>query len=330
MDGYPNGIDSLCRAELAFFKGDLNSAEQHVREAIFQAREKGGQKTQYEVQSKGFFYLLRIHLANGDIPGSREAWQQLVSRLDISDYTSRYALTDILCGWVYAHIGLFERTAPWLRNEYEESELNLYFHNLESLVKAKTLFAENRYEEALVFLERKEVKEGLGSFHLGVLETTVLESVTLRRMGSEAEAIRTLEKAYETALGNNLDMPFIEYGEDMRLLAGAALLDKNCAIPRPWLETIRNKSSVYGKKMMTVVERALYDLGADSNPFLSSQELSILTGLSQGLTREEIAGASSLSVNTVKNMLKTIYNKLGAVNRADAIRIATQAGILKA
>jgi LuxR family maltose regulon positive regulatory protein len=50
--------------------------------------------------------------------------------------------------------------------------------------------------------------------------------------------------------------------------------------------------------------------------------LNVLTGLSQGLTREEIAGASGISLNTVKSVIRSVYNKLGALNRADAVRIA--------
>jgi LuxR family maltose regulon positive regulatory protein len=63
---------------------------------------------------------------------------------------------------------------------------------------------------------------------------------------------------------------------------------------------------------------------------LSRRELDVLTGLSQGLTREEIAEAGSVSINTVKSAITGIYQKLGAVNRADAVRIATEIGILKA
>jgi LuxR family maltose regulon positive regulatory protein len=47
-----------------------------------------------------------------------------------------------------------------------------------------------------------------------------------------------------------------------------------------------------------------------------------LEGLAQGLTREEIARNLSISVNTVKSAVRSVYNKLGAVNRADAVRIA--------
>jgi DNA-binding NarL/FixJ family response regulator len=56
---------------------------------------------------------------------------------------------------------------------------------------------------------------------------------------------------------------------------------------------------------------------------LSKREKELLVGLCQGLTREEIALTNKLSVNTVKSMFPIIFDKLGAANSLDAVRIAT-------
>jgi len=330
ISGFLSGADSLCQAEFAFFRGDLNDAEQHAREAVFKAREKG----QYEIESKSYFYLLRIQLCNGNISARAETWEQMEAQLDIPDYINRYVIYDIMTGWFYAHTGETNRIASWLWNEFEESNLNLLFHNFETLVKAKSLFARKQYGETLKFLERKEVREGLGSFYLGMLEICTLKTAVLSRMGDEETALKNLEAAYRISLYNTgdclvtFDMPFIELGEDMRTLAGTALSSEKCTIPRPWLEIIRNKASVYAKKFTMAKEQYRNSEGEGEVPFLSSQELSILAGISQGSTREEIARNYSLSISTVKNIIKTIYDKLGAVNRADAIRIATKLRIL--
>jgi LuxR family maltose regulon positive regulatory protein len=65
------------------------------------------------------------------------------------------------------------------------------------------------------------------------------------------------------------------------------------------------------------------------SPSLSPRERDVLVWLSQGLTREEIAATSTLSPNTIKSTIRNVYNKLGAVNRADAIRLGLEAGIIK-
>jgi LuxR family maltose regulon positive regulatory protein len=128
-------------------------------------------------------------------------------------------------------------------------------------------------------------------------------------------------------------MPFTELGKDMRALINAALKDKATAIPRDQLEKIRNHAYTYAKKLFAVTEHynppGPGNIAAGSPAVsLSPREVDVLTGLSQGLTREEIAGASNISVNTAKSVIRSVYNKLGAINRADAVRIASDSGLL--
>jgi LuxR family maltose regulon positive regulatory protein len=128
-------------------------------------------------------------------------------------------------------------------------------------------------------------------------------------------------------------MPFMELGKAMRSLADAALKDGTTGLPPAWLEKIRRNASNYAKKLFIVAERSRPATRNRKELYaavsLSPREREVLTGLSQGLTRDEIAGLSSLSVNTVKSIIRSIYNKLGAVNRADAVRIATQFDLLE-
>ena len=56
----------------------------------------------------------------------------------------------------------------------------------------------------------------------------------------------------------------------------------------------------------------------------SSLESEILTDLSHGLSRAEIAASRNLSINTVKMLVNNVYMKLGAENLAEAIRIASE------
>jgi DNA-binding CsgD family transcriptional regulator len=62
---------------------------------------------------------------------------------------------------------------------------------------------------------------------------------------------------------------------------------------------------------------------------LTRREKEVLLSLFRGYTQDEIAENASRSVNTVKTIIKHIYEKLGASNRADAIRIAISLGLLE-
>lgn len=62
-------------------------------------------------------------------------------------------------------------------------------------------------------------------------------------------------------------------------------------------------------------------------PELTERELEILTRLSAGENKAEIADALSLSPKTVSNHLSHIYNKLQVADRAEAILRAHEAGL---
>ena len=57
---------------------------------------------------------------------------------------------------------------------------------------------------------------------------------------------------------------------------------------------------------------------------LSQRELEVLRYLPTMLSNSEIAGELFVSVNTVKSHVKSIYRKLGAVRRQDAVRRGRQ------
>jgi DNA-binding NarL/FixJ family response regulator len=62
-------------------------------------------------------------------------------------------------------------------------------------------------------------------------------------------------------------------------------------------------------------------------PTLTSRESEILALIADGATNREIAGALYLSPHTVKEHTSTLYRKLGARNRADAVQRAQRLGL---
>jgi LuxR family maltose regulon positive regulatory protein len=203
------------------------------------------------------------------------------------------------------------------------------FHGFETLVKAKYSFAEKRYAAVLKTLSLPSGQYGLGEFLLGRLEMRVLEAVTLYAMGETGRAFASLEDAWDMSASNSLDMPFIELGEDMRALVSTILAEKKSPIPRPALESIRNRASIYAKKLSVLAEQYRTRQQSQVLPALSLREIEVLSGLSHGQSREEIAKNAGLSLRAIKNVIAGLYTKLGALNRADAIRIAGSAGLIR-
>ena len=59
---------------------------------------------------------------------------------------------------------------------------------------------------------------------------------------------------------------------------------------------------------------------------LSSREVQVLRGLAQGKVYKQIAAELGLSTSTVRTHLHNVYGKLGAMDRAQAVLIATKRG----
>ncbi|WP_296607192.1 response regulator transcription factor [Nocardioides sp.] len=59
---------------------------------------------------------------------------------------------------------------------------------------------------------------------------------------------------------------------------------------------------------------------------LSARESEVIAFVAQGMTNDEIARRSYLSVNTVKTYLRTAYRKIGAQRRSQAVAWALQHG----
>jgi LuxR family maltose regulon positive regulatory protein len=323
QDGYLYGVDALARAELAYYQGDLGRAEKFFRQAVYQGREK----KQYEVENRGLFYLMRLCVHTGNLAEIRELQRQLEAQLTIPEYLNRYTIYDVGMGRFYTQLGETGKIALWLRDDGEEGELNSQFHNFNLMVRIQCLFMEKQYPEVLKVLGQEGCRY-LESFLLGKLEITALEAAARFRMGEE-RAFAVLEEAYQMAAPNALDMAFIELGETMRDFTGAALGREESGIPRPWLETIQTSASAYAKKLALAARFLREEEGSPGTVFLSPREKTVLVGLSRGFTRKEIAQHGGLSVGAIKPLIKRVYEKLGAVNRADAVRIASALGLLR-
>ncbi|MDR0584161.1 MAG: LuxR C-terminal-related transcriptional regulator [Treponema sp.] len=339
LGGMEWGADVLARTELAFYKGNLAEAEQFALETVKRAREWD----QYEVENRALTYLLRIYLARGNWEAIQDIFKQLEAQLDKAYYVNRFTFHDVICGWYYSRVGQTERVPHWLKNDFEGSDLNSMNLGLEILVKARYHMAEGRYPEALATLnliENRSNTYDAGDFLFGMIILKALGAVCRYHNRDKSGAFAALETAYHLAAPNELDMPFIELGKDMRALAGAALKE-NTSIPPEWLKKIRLGASSYAKKLFSVA--AQYRTGdgktvktgtaAKAAPYqtgveLSRREKQVLTALSQGMTRAEIAVQTSLSENTIKSITRSVYNKLGALNKADAVRIAASIGLV--
>jgi LuxR family maltose regulon positive regulatory protein len=325
-DGLMNGMLELANCEVAYFKADVKKAERLAYQAIDKAR--GSE--QFQIEMRALFFLLRVSIHKAEPQRLKDVLLQLRSQLEHEEFFGSYTFYDIVTGWLFAQLRQTDRVAGWLKSDFDTSELNSLLLGLESLVRAKSCFADRRYLAALVALDGQDTDYGLEAFLLGRLESLALRAVCLHHLGEKGEAVGALEKAYAISEPDGLDMPFVELGKDMRTLATTAMKEQSCSLPHAWLERIRRKAATYAKNLSYMITeyRILHHLN-DRAYTLSNRETEVLTDMCHGLSRVEIACNRAIASSTVKTLIQSIYAKLGAQNTAEAIWIAARLKLIE-
>lgn len=329
MNGCSHGMEFLNAAESYLYTGDIRNAEKYAYEAIYRA----GQHQQYDIEYMANFVLVRIYVSKGDYTKTTIILKQMkdqLERLQLSEYISLY---DVIEGWFYVKIGETNKVSKWIMREEETRKmLAPVILGREYLVHSDCMLADERYYELLAFMEHTDILYESRGILLAVIQNKITKAIIHHYMGNHQESMDALNEAYALSHPNDLTIQYIEYGCKMHTLINAANQDKSCKIPQKWLDNIYTKSSTYAKQItqITAEYNAANRPGIEGQIHLTKRELEILSYLCRGLTREEIAVSLYLSVNTVKSTLQNIYNKLGASNSIDAVRIATMLNINKA
>jgi LuxR family maltose regulon positive regulatory protein len=324
-NGYLFGMDDLARGELYFFQGNLPVAEKFVTQALAASR----QYNQHDIHNRALFYLMRIGFAQGDYAKVEQTMQGLETLLDATDYVNRHVTYDVVTGWRLLMLGQPHLIADWLKVDFEEDAVAEFIADFSNLVRGKYYYAVKNYQ---ALLARIELWERTWEKHLSVLFGRVIlksaKAICRYRVKDRPGALEALREAYELSRSNDLVMPFIESGNDMRTLTAVALRDKAAGIPGEWLTRVNRRSATYAKRRQVIIAayRKAHNLSGEIS--LSRRETEVLTDLCQGLSRSEIAVTRSLSINSVKFIINTLYTKLGANSIVDVVRIAVEKALV--
>ncbi len=148
------------------------------------------------------------------------------------------------------------------------------------------------------------------------LEAWLLLALLEQERGELEAAAQALERALELAERERICGPFLTGGATTRAL----------------LERHGQTSTEHPALLETLLDALggrLRDAEATSLPVpLTARELKILRYLPTMLSNAEIGAETFVSLNTVKTHLRSIYRKLDASNRADAVQRARALGLL--
>ena len=322
LNGNMSGFDDLVRGELAYYRYEMDIAQQYFKQSIDKARPNN----QYVTHHNALFYLMKIAFFRGDMDAAASLLHTMESLLSDKDYDPRYtAMYDVVCGFFHLMLNQAEQIPEWLKGDFSAYAHSVFLENHANRVKVLYHYHTRQYNSLVIFIE-SALQQHMILF--GRIELLVFKALSLYHLKRRDEAIQAFVEAYHLAEPNNITLPFIRHSNDMRALTAAALKYGGCRIPGAWLESINRKASTYSKRKSQMISAHRLAGQTGQMPALSNRETAVLKDLSQGLSRTEIAVNQNLSVNTVKMVINHIYNKLGANSLAEAIRVAAERKII--
>ena len=257
---------------------------------------------------------------------SPEAVQALVSRVRTFDFFERSGVWDLAPEQFRLHALACQRAADRLAAEIgygprDRLMVTALLHDIGKLVLLhaypgypEQVHGEARTPEERLHHERRE---------LGV-DHALVGGVLARRWGMPKAIAATIERHH----GEDAD----EEAVIVRLADMLAHYGQGAAVsPAELLKTARSLG-MGPAELRSVMYELPYPVNGRQRQIdpcpLSGREVEVLKRLAEGKVYKQIAAELRLSTSTVRTHLHNIYGKLGAVDRAQAVLIATEHGWL--
>ena len=311
------GASDIARGELMFYQSNVKAAETHILLGMKRAKEFN----QFDLVNKALFYIMRIAVFQGNRAKAEQALKRIEAQIVEKEYFRRFFAYDIAFGWYNYLLRQPEMVPAWQKEDFTPYGHPLFAENLGNHMKARYHYLAKNYLPLLTFIENLKGQE-LALY--GKTEMLALEACARYQIKDKAGAFNALKEAYEMASPNNILMPFVELGKDMRALTAAALRASSCEIPLVWLKSVNQKSNSYAQHQAIIISNYKKHNDIIDEVALSSREQDILRDLYYGFSKSEIAAKHDLSINTVKMISRSIYEKLGANNIAGIVRIVAE------
>lgn len=315
LHGAAYGMELLAEGEAQLLIGQMESARMLAYRALYKAEEK----QVYDIIDNSLFLLLRIGLIKSDIKEIEDVLERLRQSKERQGIANS-GMYDYVMGWYYMKVGRLNEIAGWIINSTEEQYSPIGVDQ-ELLLKVRYMIAMQRFCEGLAILERLERIYKRRKSYVSMIYMELFRAIIYYQIDEKDEAVNSIQKAYDLTKENNLIIPFIQYGHKIRPILTYIKRKGDSDIPREWVDNFIKKAATSYKRHAYLISRLGNQDEGDNNK-LTAREIELLKYLSQGLTRVEIAESMYVSPHTIKSMLKMVYNKLGAVNRADALRLA--------
>jgi LuxR family maltose regulon positive regulatory protein len=253
---------------------------------------------------------LFIHLISALLPAARGQYREALAEFAAAGQVQalmigEHALTSQVTAWTIAtqaRLGNVEQARATLA-------LNDRLATTGEIRNAAAVIRLAERDPAGARRELRAVLDGIAPVnpYFTLIEAHLLDALACRDLGEERATRAAVERALHLAEPDRLILPFAMTGAWELLTALPPQGTSHAALVADILDTVHGGAPGHAAAPGPAEE-------------LSPSELRVLRYLPTNLTRPEIAGELSVSLNTVNTHIRRIYAKLGATDRSSAVQ----------
>ena len=312
-NGCGTGSEYIAKAEYALETCNIKEAELNSIKAVYKAKTK----SQASIIICAYFNLIRTYIFQGSITEGIDKLEELDSY--ISNVNSHICNTavDLCKGYVYACLNQYEKIPYWLQIG-DMGKAYFFYEGMgfNCIVYGKAVMLSKNYAKLEMLTESFVEYFSMFSFRLGFIHNGIFKAVAKYHLYGEKEGVLELQDTLLKAQADNIIMPFAENAA--HIMDMLTIIENN------------NLNNEYIKKVVLFSKK--YKISLDNNKLdevrLSHREIEVLSLISKGLKRDEVACNLMISNGTVKTHLQNIYKKLGVSGKVSAIKAAQMHGII--
>jgi LuxR family maltose regulon positive regulatory protein len=314
---YTAGSMKIDLGEVLYERNCLEEAEQHIRDGL-RANEPWR-----NVMTDGFglIVLTRVLLAKGDYAGAMHTVGKFEAKLQERSRPREFdEAFHTLRVRVQLASGDLQNAVEWVDHIQQSEDFNLH-PEWYRLILAQIHLAQGQYAEVEKILADMVPLYGAGSQTTQHLECNLLLAAAFARQRRLPEAFLLMETSLALAEPEGYIRIFLDVGEPARELLTA------------YLRSDAPAHQAHAQKVLDAFSLTAPLISPKSHATgliepLSARELEVLSLLAVGKTNQEIAQQLIVAAGTVKAHTASIYRKLAAANRTEAVAHARQLGIL--
>lgn len=301
---------------------------------------------QIDLLTWGYQLLVRVELADGNLPGAQQAIQAMVELQHRGFVVRPSVLTEVQLQWWRAN-GNLAAASTWAAQVAFSPENWDFSHTDEFLALVRVYLAQNRTVQAVETLERfrgcLDQSEDLSS----AMPFLALYAVALHQAGRDAHARAVATRLFSLTQAEGILQVYLQEGEAMHNLllhlqkqpqghaSDIALLPHNYIAQLLTAFEQQAAQPVASSTLNSQRQASLPSTFSPNSPAvpaliepLTTREQEVLCLLAEGASNQEIADQLIITLTTVKKHVGNLLMKLSAENRTHAVARARELALL--